>query len=71
MTDLVRTLKRITAAKVRGNALVVELSPFSITIREYGQRGYELPWTDIYELAKSRAEDRQKKVARKKKYAGA
>lgn len=51
MTDLTRNIKRLTAAKVRGKPLVATLSPFEVTLAEFGSRqGYKVPWAAIYEL---------------------
>ena len=65
MTDLTRNLKRVTAAKVRGVALVVKLTPFDVTIRELGsRRGYTVPWAAIYDLGgrlKAREDERNKR----------
>jgi hypothetical protein len=66
VTDFTIKIKRQTAAKIRGNPLVVELTPFDVTIREKGtQRGYTVPWMAVYELGtrlKAREDERERKI---------
>ena len=51
----------MTAAKVRGRALVATMTPFDVTLTEFGSRtGYRVPWAAIYDLgAKMQARERE------------
>lgn len=44
-------IKTKTSASYRGRALVVDLDPIGVTIRESGRRrGYWVPWLAVYQL---------------------
>ncbi len=49
MTRLTRSVRRETSAVVQGRELMVELSRYSITIRQKGRReGYTVPLEAVY-----------------------
>jgi len=51
MTRLTRSVRRETAATIQGRELMVELSRYSITIRQKGRReGYTVPLEAAYML---------------------
>ena len=51
MTRLTRSVRRETAAVVQGRELMVELSRYSITLRQKGKRdSYSVPLEAVYHL---------------------
>lgn len=60
-----------TATIVRGRALMIELRPYSVVIRQKGRRvGYEVDWESVYSMAAKKAAEKlqeERKAARKAK----
>lgn len=51
MTRLTRSIRRETAATVRGRAIMIEVSRLSITVRQKGKRiGYTVPLDAVFDL---------------------
>jgi hypothetical protein len=70
MTRLTRDVRRETSVVVQGRELMVELSRYSITLRQKGKRsGYSVPLEAVYHLGGKlmrRELDAEKKKGRKK-----
>lgn len=77
MTELTRVVRRETPAFVRNRALVIELHPWGVRVKEKGRRsGYDVPYRAIFEQgAKLKANDirraKAEERAAKKKAKGA
>ena len=57
-----------TAASFQGRALVIELRPYTVLIRQKGlRRGFELDWESVFSLAvkKAVAAEREQRKAKK------
>ena len=70
MTRLTRSVRRETSAVVQGRELMVELSRYSITLRQKGRReGYTVPLEAAFMLGAriKRREDEAVKKGRKAK----
>jgi len=68
MTQISRPVKRETRSQVQGRVLMVELSRYSITLRQKGKRsGYSVPLEAVFHLGGKmmrRELDAAKKVKR-------
>ncbi len=64
-----KPLKRESLTRWRGRPLILELGPFSLTVREKGRRaGYEVDYQAIFSLgAKKKAQEVRAERASKKK----
>lgn len=57
-----RSVRRETAAELRGKALIVELRQYSLTIRAKGARhGYEVDYESIFSLGAKKEVERQRR----------
>jgi len=55
MTPITRKLVRITNAKHRGDAVVIELHATALFVRTKGSReSFPIPYSDLYEIAAMR-----------------
>jgi hypothetical protein len=55
MTPITRKLVRVTNAKHRGDAIVIELHATALFVRTKGSRdSFPIPYTDLYEIAAMR-----------------
>lgn len=55
MTSITRKLVRITNAKHRGDAVVIELHATALFVRTKGSReSFPIPYSDLYEIAAMR-----------------
>ncbi len=55
MTSVNRRLVRVTAAKFRGDEIVIELHASAVFVRTKGSReSFPIPYTDLYEIAAMR-----------------
>ncbi|MGI8960788.1 MAG: hypothetical protein ACR2IV_13695 [Bryobacteraceae bacterium] len=60
MTPITRKLVRITNAKHRGNAVVIELHATALFVRTKGCReNFPIPYSDLYEIAAMREAKRK------------
>ena len=52
MTPITRKLVRVTNAKHRGDAIIIELHATALFVRTKGSRdSFPLPYADLYEIA--------------------
>ena len=55
MTRVNRKLVRVTAAKFRGDEIVIELPATAVFVRTKGSReSFPIPYADLYEIAAMR-----------------